>query len=205
MATVTFAREDVSADFLTEALPLLTEHWREIAAYSDIPLSVDEVAYLAAQEAGAVRLFTVREGLLLGYACFFVRPHIHYASSAPQAVQDVVYLHPSLRGNRVGADFLGYCDEQLCAEGVQVVHHHVKLAHPQLGNALERMGYQAVETVYSRRLDTAPEYHVRFTHSERAFRHTDPALFTGITPHYPASRASDLLDFAALMGVEDGE
>ncbi|MDB4893134.1 MAG: hypothetical protein JWL61_4989 [Gemmatimonadetes bacterium] len=160
MVSVAFAREAVSADLLTEALPLLTEHWKEIATHADIPLAVDTRTYIAAGEAGVVRLFTARlpdalyegKGSLVGYACFFVKPHMHYAGSV-QAVQDVLYLHPAVRGG-TGAEFISWCDEQLRSEGVQVVHHHAKQAHPQLGKALERLGYQAVETVYSRRLDS---------------------------------------------------
>jgi hypothetical protein len=149
---------------LTEALPLLSEHWGEVAHYTDIPLNVDVDGYLAAAE--SIRCYTVRiaEGTestveflvaggprLVGYALFFVRANLHYSQSV-QAMQDVVYLHPSVRGG-TGARFLGYCDEQLRGGGVQVVYHHAKLAHPQLAAALTRLGYAPVETIYGKRLD----------------------------------------------------
>lgn len=222
MVSVAFAREPISADLLTEALPLLTEHWREIATHADIPLDVDTSAYLAAGEAGVVRLFTVRGergGVwrdLMGYALFFVRAHLHYTSSS-QAVQDVVYLHPSIRGG-TGMDFLAYCDEQLRAEGVQVVHHHAKLAHPQLGKALERLGYQAVETVYSRRLDQPTDVEREYVQSLavglQAAMDNGSTLAYGNNTRAPwlpkVTESNNLTDFATLMrdfqemGCEDG-
>lgn len=225
MVSVAFAREAVSADLLTEALPLLTQHWKEIATYADIPLVVDTPAYLAAGEAGVVRCFTVRVpeervrrvGALLGYALFFVRSHMHYTGSV-QAVQDVLYLHPSVRGG-TGAEFIAWCDDQLRGEGVQVVHHHAKIAHPQLGIALERLGYEPVETIYSRRLDLPTDVereHVQamatgtqrapwlpkdvVAHAEALGRAAgvDPVQFTGLPPR-GSYATSELIDFADLM------
>lgn len=218
MPSVAFARESITDALLAEAMPLLRQHWHEVAAYDDIPLAVDTSSYLASGEAGVARCYTVRSatsghlrglsaefvGNLVGYALFFVRPAPHYAGSL-QAAQDVIYLDPALRGG-TGAEFIAWCDEQLRADGVQVVHHHQKNAHPALGKVLSRLGYTPVETVWSRRLDTVSEHHVRFTHSERAFRHVEP-----VSPHgaripwsaadatNDATRTSDLLDFSTLM------
>jgi hypothetical protein len=172
MASVVFTQEPVTRALLTEALPLLAEHWGEVAHYQDIPLNVDVDGYLAAAE--SIRCYTVRgpaneyhirtrergqwclaANELVGYALFFVRANLHYSQSV-QAVQDVVYLHPSVRGG-TGARFLAYCDAQLTAEGVQVVYHHAKHAHPQLATALSRLGYTPVETIYGKRLDVAQE------------------------------------------------
>lgn len=149
--TLAFALERFTDALLAELTPLLERHWREIAHYLDIPLAVDAAVYHAADAAGALRIVTVREdGALIGYAAYFVRPHAHYATSV-QAVQDVVYVDPRHRGG-LGARLLRAADDVLRAEGVQVVHQHVKLAH-NWGALLERMGYEAVETIYSKRLD----------------------------------------------------
>jgi len=139
--------------FWADALPIITRHWREISAWPDIPLSVDVEKYLAVERDGKLRLVTAREdGVLVGYALFIVSPHGHYQGSL-QALQDVFYVDPSRRGYRLGLKLLKASEALLKAEGVQVVHHHVKCAHPALGRLLELRGYDWVERIYSKRLD----------------------------------------------------
>ena len=151
MTSVAFAREPLTSALLDEALPLLRAHWAEIAHYPDIPLEVDAQTYERSEAAGIVRCFTARTaGALVGYALFFVRHAPHYASSL-QAVQDVVYLAPAVRGG-TGFRFIAWCDAQLAAEGVQAVYHHVKRAH-DFGPLLERQGYALVDLIYAKRLD----------------------------------------------------
>lgn len=87
---------------------------------------------------------------LVGYALYIVNSNPHYASSI-QAVQDVIYLDPAVRGG-TGYKFIKWCDEQLAAEGVQASYHHVKAAH-NFGKLLERQGYELVDLIYAKRLD----------------------------------------------------
>ena len=150
---LSFACEALTPELLAEMLPLLEAHWREVGHFQDIPLEVDEEAYLNAEASGTLRCFTARVGLgaLVGYAVFFVRGNPHYKSSR-QAVQDVLFLHKSARGN--GAQFVAWCDHRLVEEGTEVVYHHVKAAH-DFGVMLERQGYELVDKVYAKRL-TAP-------------------------------------------------
>lgn len=140
-------------DVFDEALPLLRAHWAEIASFLDIPLDVDVPRYLAMEESGNLRVFTVREaGKLVGYAVFVVARNAHYAGSL-QAVQDVLYIERSARGALHGLRLLRHCDEALRTEGVQVVVQHVKNKHPTLGVIAQRCGYEPVETIYAKRLD----------------------------------------------------
>jgi GNAT superfamily N-acetyltransferase len=149
---ITFQRETIE-QFYQEALPLLHDHWREIARYQDIPLNVDLDRYRDAEENGSLRIYTVRlASRLVGYSVFFLATAPHYRTSL-QAVQDVLYVDPEHRGGRIGLRLVRFSDLMLRnAENVQVVYHHVKLAHPALGRLLEHVGYEAVETVYGRRL-----------------------------------------------------
>ena len=139
------------SDALKEQMyDLLLLHWREVGHYQDIPLAPDWQHYKNADEAGLTRIFTARLwGKLVGYAVFFVRPNPHYKTSW-QAAQDILFIHPDYRGN--GGRFIQWCDQQLAAECVQAVYHHVKVAH-NWGHLLERMGYELVDLVYARRLD----------------------------------------------------
>lgn len=150
---VTFARETLSASLIAEMRPLLDSHWREVAFYPDIQLEPDLEAY--ADRMDSLVVFTVRDEEsrtrpLLGYAIFCVARAAHYKSSI-QASQDVIYLDPSVRGGN-GARFIRWCDEQLAGDGVQVVQHHVKVAH-DWSALLERMGYEKTDYILSKRLD----------------------------------------------------
>ncbi len=155
---VTFGRERVQ-DLWDEVQPLLLAHWREIAQHQDIPLDPDRDLYAKMEDLGCLRCFVAREidadnkpGRIIGYSAFVVRPALHYRGSI-QAQQDVVFLLPDYRRSRIGVQLIAFADEQLRLEGVQVVHQHQKNAHPALGAVLSRMGYEAVETIWSKRLD----------------------------------------------------
>lgn len=139
-----------------EALPLLDKHWREIAHYPDIPLHPDIERYRKLEQNGALRIYTARDdGRLIGYAVFVVSPNAHYSTSI-QAVQDVVYIDRERRRGSVGLRLLRLSEMMLRAEGVQVVYHHVKAAHPALGTILARNGYEVVDLIYAKRLDVLP-------------------------------------------------
>ena len=150
--TVCFQTETLDA-VRGEVLPLLQAHFEEIAHFQDIPLDPEWEVYDALEMNGALRIYTVRDNdaTLVGYAVFFVRRSPHYRGSL-QAVQDILFLVPALRGQMLGARFVRWCDDQLRVEGVQVVRHHVKAAH-DFGPLLERLGYELEDRIYVRRLD----------------------------------------------------
>lgn len=144
-----YERENMTTIF-EQFMPLVDRHYAEVAHYADVPLDIDKDVYLTNEVSGSVRTYTVRteEGDPAGYAIFFVRKHPRHKTSV-QAVQDVIFLSPQHRG--IGKQFIAWCDEQLKAEGVAVVYHHVKAAH-NWGPMLEKMGYELIDHVYGRRL-----------------------------------------------------
>ncbi len=146
------AREEFVTCF-EEALPLLQKHWQEITAFHDIPLNPNVDRYIEFDDNGQLRIYTARiDGALVGYAVFFLAFNTHYRDSL-QAVQDIVYVDPDKRQSTVGLRLLRFADAMLREEGVQLISHHVKLAHPALGVILERMGYVPIETIYAKRMD----------------------------------------------------
>ncbi len=152
-----FQRETLDG-FFPEALPLLQKHKDEISHFKDIPLDVDLDRYRKIEDAGALRIFTARldrgpadELKLIGYAVFIVGANAHYKSSI-QADQDVLYVDPEQRISRVAIELLKFTEDELRRDGVQVVHHHVKVAHPALGLLAQRRGYQHVENIWVKRL-----------------------------------------------------
>lgn len=152
MADAIYRRERAH-ELWGEIPDLLLAHWEEIATWRDIPLDPDVEGYCKLEDAGVLRCYSARVmGELVGYAVFLVGPNPHYRNSI-QARADVIFVHPDYRHGRVGLRLIQFADRELAAEGVQVVHHHVKNAHPALGQLLERMGYVATETLYERRLD----------------------------------------------------
>lgn len=162
---VAMQRETMTHELMSEALPLLSAHWAEVAHYQDIPLNVDVGMYLAAEAAGNVRCYTVRKSvtvcvpalefcdtdsqMLVGYAVYFVRSNPHYKQSI-QASQDVLFIHPDSRG--IGREFLEWTHDELRREGVQACYQHVKVAH-NFGPLLKRMGYECVDLIFAKRLD----------------------------------------------------
>lgn len=150
--TITFTEVPMTAELIDAAMPLLEAHYKEIAHYLDIPLAIDKAMYLQSAALGMVRTFLfMDDGVLQGYAVFFCKLNMHYATSL-QAVQDVLYISPKHRGQLLGTRFIAWCDEQLRKSGVQVVMHHMKLAH-DFGPTMERLGYEKVEVLWSKRLD----------------------------------------------------
>lgn len=153
MRTVTVQRE-LFVPFMADAASMLRRHWAELSSHKDIPLAIDEATYRAVEMQGALRIYTARlDGELVGYAAFFLQWHAHYAESK-QAMQDVLYVAPEHRGRLIGLRLIRHSERALRAEGVQVVRHHVKVAHAQLGDILEALGYSAEEITFSKRLDT---------------------------------------------------
>lgn len=151
VATLVFLREPLTDALIAEVMPLLKEHYLEIAHYQDIELDPDWNQYFAIQANGALAIYTARmaSGELLGYNCYFIRHNPHYKQSL-QAANDVIFISKKHRG--FGRSFIAWCDEQLRGLGVQVCYHHVKAAH-DWSPLLERMGYEFQDKIMSRRLD----------------------------------------------------
>ncbi len=152
VANTTFQRERLTPEFILEIGPLLREHYHEVAHYQDIELDVDWETYFRAQESGQFIFFTARTvetGELVGYNAFFVRSNPHYRGSV-QAANDVIFISKDRRG--FGREFIRWCDVELRDIGVQVVMHHVKVAH-DWSKVLERDGYEHMDKIMVRRLD----------------------------------------------------
>lgn len=147
----TFAQEPI-AEVLHEIKPLLWAHFKELSFYPDIPLEPAWDRYAKAEAAEALRIYTARHrGQLVGYAIFTVDFAAHYRSSL-QALQDILWVAKEHRG-RYGLGLVRFAEQQLRDEGVQVIRHHVKAAHPALGELLTRMGYRVEDYLMSKRLD----------------------------------------------------
>ena len=150
---MTMYQRERSHDLWGEILPLLREHFTEIAMFADIALHPDVDRYNQVEERGALRCYTARmTGILVGYAIFFVDFNLHYSDSL-QANQDVLFVMQAHRHGRVGFGLIRFSERALQLEGVQVVYQHIKVKTPMTVALFERMGYEPSDLVLVKRLD----------------------------------------------------
>ena len=144
-AGLTFQHETYE-QVIDDIKPLLTKHWQEIARNKDkIPLNPDYSVYTALGRGKHLRIYTARlNGVLVGYAIYFVRQHPHYQNSI-WAVSDIFWLDGNVRGLGLGRGLFQFTEESLRAEGVAVMHTTYKVEHPAAGNLLESMGHELIE------------------------------------------------------------
>ena len=86
-------KEELYDDVILDILPLLHEHWVDIAEFKeDFTLNPDFNLYQQLNQAGHLRIITARkEGVLVGYMIVMVTPHIHYKHKII-AKTDVLFL-----------------------------------------------------------------------------------------------------------------
>jgi hypothetical protein len=117
------------ANVQEELEPLLKEHYKEVAMYTDrIDLNVDWDKYYMLESIGALVIYTMREdeGKLVGYNVFFVNNHLHY-NDHKYAVNDVVYIDPAYRHNQNTLDLFIRAEDDLRDSGVSVMTYHMKV------------------------------------------------------------------------------
>ena len=149
-----YQMQPLTDEFIAEVVPLLDEHYVELAPFKDIPLRPDWERYKLLSDSNIFRIFTARtsEGMLAGYASFFVQPHMHYVSSVVAAC-DVFYMTRAHRAMMMAAkNFIEYCDAELKELGVELVVHRYKIAQPALGKLIKMVGYRDNEISAIRRL-----------------------------------------------------
>ncbi len=93
---IQFAKEPLTDALWDEAMPLLQAHWKEVAAFQDIPLNPDRALYAASEEAGILRVFTARDIDLDKVTRRFVPAFDQeIAALAPNLeIRDVIYGYP---------------------------------------------------------------------------------------------------------------
>lgn len=148
---VKFTELKLNVDVAAQIMPLLESHREEIAHYKDIKLNVDWQKYFALSEAGVLVSFFAMDGCaIIGYVAYIVSPNPHYCDFI-YAVQDVLFIDKKYRGKMLGIRFLRWTESKLLERGVDVVHQHVKKAN-DFGPLLERLGYEEVDKIFSKRL-----------------------------------------------------
>jgi GNAT superfamily N-acetyltransferase len=136
------AVEPYSDQLVEEIKPLIQMHYDEIALHKEvIPLDPDWDRYAAIDSTGNLLIVTARtnEQELIGYAVFFITPHIHYKSTIV-AHNDILYLHPEYRRGRTGIRLLKDSETACRHLGVDKILWHIKFAK-DFRHILYRFGY----------------------------------------------------------------
>lgn len=152
--SLTIEVQEPNEEWIKEGYSLFEEHYKEIAAYQDIPLDPDYNKYLLLADAGKLLILTAKlNGELVGYVIYVIDHATHYKGSL-QAMQDVLFVKKDKRKSVLGCGyFLLKKSEQVLKEmGVQVVYQHVKVAH-DYSPLLDKLGYEKVETIHQKRLN----------------------------------------------------
>jgi GNAT superfamily N-acetyltransferase len=130
-----------------EGKTLFAKHFVEIA-HRDDHLKPDFQGVLRAEEAGHVRAFEARkDGELVGYMVFFVQRSLLFQHL--EAICNLLFIDPQHRG--FGGEFINWCEEQLKAEGMADIFHHVPVRR-DFSPLLERKGYKLVDKVFVKKL-----------------------------------------------------
>ena len=146
---ITFHKEFL-CEVVNEVDALLKLHYEELTRNKDrVKLDPIWTDYAALEQAGRFHVFTAREdGLLVGYAAFFVQQHLHYRDLRV-AMNDVLFLNPEHRLGMTGIRLLKFCETELKKLGVQKLVWHAKL-DTSLIPILHRLNYQTEEISLAR-------------------------------------------------------
>jgi hypothetical protein len=150
MKEVLFQEENLSEELIDEVCKYSNAHLREIGGDAEMEPDVWHEFYYAIEKADNLRIYTARNGKLVGYSVYFVSPHRHH-KTVLQATSDLMYMDPTARKGLVGMAFLKWCEEQLKDDGVSVIYHFSSSAK-DLSPMLGRMGYNEVQTMWVRKL-----------------------------------------------------
>ena len=144
-----FTEEKISKAW-PEAIELMRANNEETGALSSQEFKPNKERYEQIEDIGMLKLYVARdlEGILRGYAIFWISPHMHY-SECYWAQQDVMYMDKRYRG--VAAyRFMNWIDDKLKEEGIDYVIRGVSEKN-DYSRVLERIGYKKIETNFMRR------------------------------------------------------
>ena len=141
--------EEKFQDWFKDAVPLVVANSKEIDIFGQ-QLDLDLEAYVSMDMHDLIKSFTVRDddGKLVGYCLFYIYNHTHF-KEMKVAKQDVIYVDPKYR--TCGIKLLRYTEKELKSHGIDlIIQAAPKIS--RLGGVLKRLGYEEMETLYTRRL-----------------------------------------------------
>jgi len=136
--------------FIQEVMPMLHQHWEELALNKDkVPLDPQYEVYMAREASGQSMVVTLREaGRLVGYFVGFVAPGLHYKTCLTLTM-DIFWTHPDIRGGLAGVKLFRAVEKEAKRRGVQRIFYGSKL-HKDASRLFEFLKMEPVEVYYSK-------------------------------------------------------
>jgi len=148
--TLTFSPVTDIEQFFEEFRDMAVKHCEEVNLFG-LQLGYSEKYYKELHDNNSYALFQIKYGdELQGYGGYFIYTPTQHLQ-ALHAKQDILYLTPGLRGQKIGTKFIEYMDSCFKEMGCTHVLQCVPIKN-DFGVLLERIGYHKLETVYSRSL-----------------------------------------------------
>jgi len=140
-----------------ELLSLFESHWRELGPYRDrMPLSPNLQIYAFLESTGQLLTLTARQDhRLVGYLIAKTGPGLHY-SQTNQAITDIPYVLPSVRGRGIGVRLFLAAQAEFKARGVEVWFANSKKhspLHRSMDRLLRHLGMTDQDVQYSKWMD----------------------------------------------------
>lgn len=153
---ITAQVEELTAETLEEAKPLLPAHYDELAEHklAGIPLNPQYGLYLARAAAGQVLYVTLRDqGKLVGYLVSFVAPGMHYQDCLT-ATGDIFFVYPDHRGLEGGKLLFTTWIKECKRRGIRLAQVGMKTRHAKyVRPLLEAIGFVETEVIFWQFLD----------------------------------------------------
>ena len=131
-----------------EITPLAELEWEE-SGHPTQTLVIDWDAYFKLEDAGVLKFFTARkDDLLVGYFIVLVFTPLT-AKGELVGSYDSVYVHKDHRKSSVGKRLFTYVETCMKEDGVYRVVASSSVKNP-IGNFLNRLGYNEIETKYEK-------------------------------------------------------
>lgn len=148
---ISFTKE-MLCEVVTDVDELLNLHYDELGPSPDlIQLKPMWEEYAALERMGRLLVLAVRDnGVLVGYAAFFVYQHLHYAEWT-LAVNDVLFLHPEYRKGRNGLKMVRFCEDQCKAAGANEIIFRTK-SGTVMRELITTVGYAEKEMAHGKLL-----------------------------------------------------
>lgn len=155
---MTSIKQEYFSDTWDELMPLLQDHYHEVAMYQDkIDLNVDKEFYEKAQAAGRVFLLVARcddeesasFGDIVGYSVTFFSHSPHYLDHN-YAQNDVIFVAPEYRGpGGVAVELVEETEKLARNLGASVMTYHMKEYAP-FDKLMEGTGFERMESLYTK-------------------------------------------------------
>ena len=151
---ICFRTEPLTDALWDELMPLMAAHCAEVGPFRDLPFNPNKPAYERMWRAGALAIFTVRDGeRLIGYAAFFVSPSLHHFP-AIFAQADVLYVAPDERYNFIGLGLMRWVEVTLRVDWRvdRVCMGSKSVTNKSIAPLLSRLDYAEVDSVWWKEL-----------------------------------------------------